>query len=74
MDPNANLHEQDRILSQPTGAYHDTESWHRLDELRHALYDWLKRGGFAPEWDRYPAVRSGFRQWMRRRALVEYGL
>jgi hypothetical protein len=48
MDPNANLAEQERILtSSPIDRA-------RLRELRDALREWLGNGGFAPDWARHP--------------------
>lgn len=82
MDPNANLGEQmellrlrevyrrtGRELTEEVSAIGD-----RLTELRQTLYQWLSRGGFAPRWTDHAIAARTFRQWMRRRGLVEYGL
>lgn len=51
MDPNANLQEQDRLLAQATRDVHDRAC---LRELRSALSEWLRCGGFAPDWTKAP--------------------
>jgi len=57
MDPNANIEEQERILAgrrhEPRVPHSDIDA-PRLAELRAALTDWLKGGGFEPEWAKYP--------------------
>lgn len=56
MDPNANLEEQERILTQ----WKDKDprlvklAERRLKELRDALGYWLDYGGFAPDWTKAP--------------------
>lgn len=59
MDPDANLQEQQRIIIWQAESPIQTPSdrryrRERLAELRHALLDWLRRGGFAPEWHKAP--------------------
>ena len=58
MDPNANLREQERILSRVPAEWPrkplpraDRE---RLAELREALAHWLWADGFAPDWSACP--------------------
>ena len=49
MDPNANLSEQGRLLSrQPI------DGRYRLRELRIALAEWIRKGGFEPDWSKAP--------------------
>jgi len=61
MDPDANLQEQeqeqDRILDGErvltSLAAHRAET-ERLLDLRQALYDWIRDGGFEPDWSKAP--------------------
>jgi hypothetical protein len=69
MDPNANLAEQERILT-----YTNEAKWavfggkdiaqgrrraaRELSELRWALYGWLQAKGFAPDWSKAPNARQ----------------
>lgn len=66
MDPNANLREQEDILARSTrrdanGTNHGTvptrDDYRRLGELRQALYDWIRAGGFEPDWTLGPVAR-----------------
>ena len=64
MDPNANLAEQERLLTAPLGTTNadrraDRE---RLAELRDALALWLSLGGFAPAWEACPTAAAWYRQ------------
>lgn len=52
MDPNANLKEQEDILTQV--GPQDSYSTARLRELRSALRGWLSKGGFDPDWAAAP--------------------
>lgn len=65
MDPNANLREQDELTRQQdaTGGKLHNYDRYRLYDLRVALRDWLKAGGFAPNWDKYPSGTLTFRKW-----------
>ncbi len=59
MDPNANLAEQEQLLSDIQGA--DTDEERRdfaaeLHVLRRDLREWLARGGFEPDWSKHPAA------------------
>jgi hypothetical protein len=55
MDPNANLMEQEIILTvYASGSIIVARSKYRLTELREALARWLDRGGFPPDWTRCP--------------------
>ena len=59
MDPDANLREQEEIegvLCYASASQH-RELWPRLLDLRQALYDWLRGGGFEPDWDQAPRAR-----------------
>lgn len=68
MDPNANLREQADLLADPHhGSLHNYDRY-RLHDLRIALRDWLQGGGFAPDWDRYPAAAANFKRWQGSRA------
>ena len=65
MDPNANLREQEDILTQvgPVDCYERA----RLKKLRIALREWLDNGGFAPIWDNYPKAHRYFDAFLVRR-------
>lgn len=65
MDPNSNLAAQNRLLQQSTL---DTVDKARRRELREALAGWLARGGFPPDWTRYPQAATEYRKWCRMRA------
>jgi hypothetical protein len=56
MDPNANLAEQDDIVTGRTPG-----ASARLRELRRALAGWLAGGGFAPDWLAHPAAAKYYR-------------
>jgi hypothetical protein len=51
MDPNATL----RMISEPGRINADKR------EAMANLYNWLARGGFEPEWSRYPLGAKRFR-------------
>ena len=56
MDPNANLAEQEAIITAtPQRWAYDAE---RLLDLRQALYDWIRDGGFEPDWTKAPNARQ----------------
>lgn len=71
MDPNANLAEQQRILDRglTRGATYYYVDQSRLAELRRALCDWLRRGGFAPDWAAHPRGAESFKDWAARNGL-----
>jgi hypothetical protein len=55
MDPNANLQEQERIIAERELPNPDWREYaERLLDLRQALYDWLRDGGFEPDWSKAP--------------------
>ena len=57
MDPNANLQEQERILEsliEPADRRTRAYQKRRLAELRDALADWIRCGGFQPDWTKAP--------------------
>jgi hypothetical protein len=55
MDPNANLAEQDRIVTRRQAAgMLNRQDAARLRELRQALAAWLAGGGFPPDWRQAP--------------------
>lgn len=60
MDPDANLREQEEILSRnaATVGRIDRADRDRLIELRQALYAWIRDGGFAPDWEQAPRARK----------------
>jgi hypothetical protein len=66
MDPNANLDEQAILLTSfvYTPDYYDAR---RLSELRHALREWISRGGFEPDWSKHPDAARLYRAWLRRK-------
>lgn len=71
MDPNANLAEQESILDRglTRGATYYYVDQSRLAELRRALCDWLRSGGFAPQWSKYPRGAESFQEWATRNNL-----
>lgn len=61
MDPNANLAEQAAILAMPKRHNYDR---YRLYDLRVALRDWLRAGGFSPtNTAKHVEAWSKFEQW-----------
>jgi hypothetical protein len=59
MDPNANLAEQERIIIRvevdaPMRRPFKRQQAERLLDLRQALYDWIRDGGFEPDWSKAP--------------------
>jgi hypothetical protein len=70
MDPNANLAQQESILeslyaldAKEPDAYTNYERNSLLDELvsfRQDLDDWLRSGGFEPDWSKAPKARVYF--------------
>lgn len=70
MDPNANLAEQEQLLSiaaditdppyrrrtDGTLERRDRHIDRRLADLREALAEWLANGGFAPDWQAQPTA------------------
>lgn len=56
MDPNANLLEQEAILEGTQSDQRGTRA--RLLDLRQALYDWIRDGGFEPDWTKAPRARG----------------
>ena len=67
MDPNANLQEQERTIIardavkfvDPFGSEHLAYRA-ALRQLRAELNEWLAKGGFEPEWDKYPLASRYF--------------
>lgn len=59
MDPNANLREQEQILTVPV-LQRTPAQVARLGELRRALTGWLRRGGFEPAWSMCPLAARYF--------------
>lgn len=55
MDPNANLQEQERIILRLRTST-SRVGIGRLADLRQALREWLRGGGFAPDWTQAPAA------------------
>lgn len=68
MDPNANLREQEQLLAarhRPSGdlsqvpdARQAQADHARLWDLRQALYDWIRDGGFEPDWAACPRAAA----------------
>ena len=63
MDPNANLHEQEQLLTRFWRARDTRDAWMRdhyarLTELRDALAHWLDHGGFEPNWTKAPRAST----------------
>lgn len=55
MDPNANILEQETLLTERFLTDHLTsDDSDRLHELRIALVEWLGKGGFEPDWSKAP--------------------
>ena len=54
MDPNATLRDINDFLA----AGNEGES---VDEYCKFLYDWLKGGGFAPDWNKYPLAADYYK-------------
>jgi hypothetical protein len=65
MDPNANLRRQEYILDilfmTVTGR---KDNRAELAELRAALRDWLKSGGFQPDWADCPLAAKWFARFI----------
>ena len=63
MDPNANLIEQEQIIERSIGNLAQRRGdMQRLRELRQALTEWIRRGGFAPEWTKAPRAATYYGQ------------
>lgn len=58
MDPNANLLEQEYILTHWKKGDGRRPVARRLYELRRALTDWRAAGGFDPDWSKAPHART----------------
>lgn len=58
MDPNANLQEQERILSRKRTEGFLPGDRSRLHDLRDALRVWLMNGGFSPDWTLCPLAKK----------------
>lgn len=58
MDPNANLQEQEHILTNWTKGDGRRPVAARLSELRRTLTDWRRAGGFDPDWSKAPKART----------------
>ena len=54
MDPNATLRMIDEFLTK-------RQSGDEVDEWCEHIYDWIDRGGFAPDWEAYPLGASYYR-------------
>ncbi len=69
MDPNANLKDQHDLMTE-IAEYRDTpyhpavaNARKDLHDTRVALHEWLRRGGYAPQWDLYPTATLAYRRW-----------
>lgn len=56
MDPNANLREQEQLLRLIDRL--------ELLDLRQALYDWIRDGGFEPDWSVAPTACKYYGQYV----------
>jgi hypothetical protein len=54
MDPNITLRMINNFLT-------DTNCADELDESCINLYDWVNKGGFNPDWNKYPLATSYYR-------------
>ncbi len=64
MDPNANLESQARLLVEIAKLNPCTvrrRMQRELKELRDALNQWLRKGGFEPDWDNCPFAAKYFK-------------
>lgn len=71
MDPNANLQNQQNLLSyieskRRRGDDIPASVRSQLLEARRALRAWLTSGGFEPDWMAYGRTSTAFRAWMKR--------
>lgn len=60
MDPDANLREQENILSSSARGAEDRV---RLKELREALWGWLRSHGFEPRWSECPKASKHYKSY-----------
>lgn len=63
MDPNANLRSQEQLLleiEQARSPHARTRRQVELIDLRQALYDWIRDGGFEPDWTACPRASHYF--------------
>ena len=58
MDPNACLQ---RIADLLLFAQRDNQAGIELDEACQDLYDWLKTGGFPPDWNQHASATGYYR-------------
>lgn len=67
MDPNANLAEQETLLTtlranKRTTARNNAARSRRLTELQEALTAWLRNGGCEPDWSKCPNAARYYRR------------
>ena len=71
MDPDFNLSEQDELL-QEMAEYEKDQTQHHpayenarqeLADKRRSLWAWLRSGGFAPDWSKFPRTAAAFKDW-----------
>jgi len=60
MDPQANIEEQERIITRRLEGTPQPDDEVRLAELRIALRGWLAAGGFQPTWTTAPRAACYF--------------
>ena len=58
MDPDANLADQEWTLQAAERG--EPIDHAELSELRQALYDWIRDGGFEPNWSAAPLARKHY--------------
>lgn len=64
MDPNANLKEQEDLYVHWQRGGHRLHAAfrNRLIELQRALANWLRNGGFEPNWELAPNARKYYKK------------
>jgi len=63
MDPDANLAEQERLISEMATSDDTTDAdIVLLAKLRYALSRWLQSGGFEPDWTAGPTARRFYKR------------
>lgn len=64
MDPTATLRRIDEIKQGDWGGGRE-----ELEEYCEFLRDWLRRGGFGPDWSAYPDGAEYYRVWVEKYSL-----
>jgi hypothetical protein len=64
MDPNATLRFIQNSMDEWKDNYHPDTSSHWKDQIDNSIIDlrkWLLKGGFAPDWDKFPEATRYYR-------------